>query len=294
MELVDVPTDVTEETEVVEPENADADADFAAGFDGKTEEPTGITSSPAAEGIVDPDAVSTEQPAAATKPAVKLPDLDEAQIQRILGAADRVDTVTAALEKLSGTAFGKIGGLERTLKQLQEGTPSGQAVTLSVDDMEEMKADFPELADMTVKGLNRALSKLRGTGGSSVDPAQLGQLVKQEVQVVKEQLALEAADIHMPGWRETVKSPDFKSWLTTQPAEYQENILNTWKPSELNGSIQKFNQAKQAKPTKPAGNRREQLEEGLTPRGIGGHATGSSGEDDFVGGYKAVAGFAHK
>lgn len=289
MELVDVPTDVTEETEVVEPENAEADADFAAGFDGKTEEPTGITSSPAAEGIVDPDAVSTEQPAAAAKPAVKLPDLDEAQIQRILGAADRVDTVTAALEKLSGTAFGKIGGLERTLKQLQEGTPSGQAVTLSVDDMEEMKADFPELADMTVKGLNRALSKMKGTGGApAVDPAQLGQIVDQRVQVVKEQLALEAADIHMPGWRETVNSPDFKSWLTTQPAEYQETINNTWRPSELNGSIQKFNQAKQAKPTKPAGNRREQLEEGLTPRGVGGHASGRSEQDEFE------AGFAHK
>lgn len=289
MELVDVPTDVTEETEVVEPENADADADFAAGFEGKTEEPTGITSSPAAEGIVDPDAVSTEQPAAATKPAVKLPDLDEAQIQRILGAADRVDTVTAALEKLSGTAFGKIGGLERTLKQLVEGTPSGQAVTLSVDDMEEMKADFPELADMTVKGLNRALSKMKGTGGApAVDPAQLGQIVDQRVQVVKEQLALEAADIHMPGWRETVNSPEFKTWLGTQPADYRDTILNTWRPSELNGSITKFNQAKQAKPKPPSPNRRELLEEGLTPRGVGGGAAGSTAEDEFL------AGFAHK
>lgn len=275
---------VIETTEApAEIDDAQADADFAEGF-GQSETPTEETPPVVDEPVetLEPEPVATPE----TPTPVELTKLDEAQIQRILASVQTVDNIQATLEKSFGTAFGKIGGIERTLKSLQEATPSGQALTVSAEDFEEMKADFPELADMHVKGLNRALSKLKGTGGApAVDQGQVNAIVASEVAKVRKESALQVADLTLKGWRQQVNSPEFQAWFATQGAEDPES------PVVLGQHLDAFKahqeKTQQAKPKTPAAlSRRDRLVEAVVPRGAGGHAPAASSEEDiFQAGY---------
>ncbi len=150
------------ETEITD---AQVDAAFAEGFGPSTDTPT-----------EQPELAENAEPAPEVPP-IPVPEyvqVTKQQLEQFQSNATKVQEITAALEQRFGTAFGKIGGLERTLKELQTATPAGQAVQIDDKDFAEMEADFPELAKMSKAALGRILSRLKGTGTPAFDEKKIG------------------------------------------------------------------------------------------------------------------------
>ncbi len=298
-------------TELTAAQQDEASKGFAEGF--ASERPTEGTppATPAGPDPVTTDA--TDEPEAEpAEPEPKYVQITEAQFAAMNEAATKVHALAATLEKMSGTAFGKIGGLERTLKELQAATPSGQAVEVSEDDFEELKADYPDLAKMQAAGINRAMKKigLKGTA-PAFDETKIAELVGKGKQEVREELSVELMDTlydeyvetakleHDPGWVKLThesfpESAPYRAWLATQPQEYQDKILYSWKPREILGSIKQFHQftaeATRKKPgpaVDPGEGRRRRLQQGVQPKSEGAASSGEPSErDGFAAGFK--------
>lgn len=281
---------VVEETpdtaeQVAEPTSAEAEAELAAGFGDEpgvvTTEPTG-ESLPAAE-IIDPLETTPETVAESTALEPEFVQFTKAERQQLL---DDAAALKAALGQLEGKAFGKMGELQRTIKQMQEATPKGQAIEISADDFKELSDQFPEVAGMQIAGLTRVLSKLKGTG-PAVDPDAIRASIREE-------LALDILDADVEGWRETVNSDGYKSWLAAQSADYQALMNTTEKPSDIKKSLKSFAAAQAAKPkTKapaadPAALRRQRMEAAVVaPSAGGGGPQGKTATDHFLDGFNS-------
>lgn len=170
---------------------------FMAGFadDEDTHQPTEPTALPA-------DASASD---AAAPVAPKYVQVTEEEWSRVSSSAAKIDEVTATLGKRLDDARGEMGGLKRRLSELQTVTPKGESVQLGDDDFAELKGEYPELGELTVKGLNRVLGKLKGTG---TDPAAIEKAVAP--------LRDDMLEMAFPGWKDEVRTPDFKDWLTGQ------------------------------------------------------------------------------
>lgn len=260
-----------EQTEV-EPktEQQISDESFAAGLsDTPTETPA----------VVQADETQAQE----ASPAPKFRQITEEEWTEIQSRAAAAETLKATLEKVSGTAFGKIGGIERTLAQLQ----AGGIGEVSVEDFTKLRDEFPDLAEMLVEGLNGALKKApRGQQSAPVDFSAIEskfnatlaeRLDAQELAFETRLLATRHRD-----WREVAATPEFDAWKATKPIEYQQKLAG--RDSDfIADALTEF------KATRKAGNdslRRSRIAAAETPRGSGGNAVSDS-EDPFMAGLKS-------
>jgi hypothetical protein len=258
------------------------DEDFNAGFDN------------AAPPTVTPE-TPNPTPAEVVVEPPKFAQITQEQLDSLLKSAAQVDEIRSTSTSQIDKAFGKIGGIERLMQQLQSSTPAGQAVEVSLEDFAEMTAEYPELADLQMKGLNRVLAKVRGTG-PAIDATQIEQLVQQrlapalqdvDTRVEQQVGAILLTEKH-ENWREIVGKQDdktnaFRIWMETQPEAYRTQINQTNQASVIARAISTF-QAAQAK--KPAIDKRSsRIEAAVTPKGVGGHAPAPSDDDEFNAGF---------
>lgn len=282
---------------VDEVSDQDASASLDSGF--ASEAPTGpVKDTPevAAVGASAPEPVVA--PVAAEPPKEPaLAKITEEAFQNLLTKATEIDQIKAALDQRFNGLGGKMGGIERTLRELQAATPSGKAITVSADDFEELKGEFPELAELTVKGLNRALGKMKGTGGSDpgVQPEVLSQLVSQQVTALDEAREIKRLSRKLPDWQAVVgaenSSTPYRQWLATKPADYQQIINQSNDSDEIIDSIALFRRESAPKPKAPS-ERQKQLQAAIPLKGVGGGAI-TSDEDDFAEGFKKELAASH-
>ena len=191
-----------ENTEQVEQEQIGTAA-FAAGYEDDEDavEPT-ETPAPAPE---------TDSPAAEPAAAPEFVQITKDEWSATQARAAKVDEIEATWTKRMDQAFGKMGGLERKFAELQSGTPNGQAVQVDESDFEDMVREYPELAAQQIKGLNKALGKLRGTGGG-IDQATVQRQIAEATDALRVDLTL---DQILPQWKKQVNTPEFNGWLSS-------------------------------------------------------------------------------
>lgn len=267
------------------------DDDFNAGFTADAPEPT---PTPAAKDIATPEAS-----APVTAAAPKLAQITEEQFQDLLRRAGAIDEIKADSKKQFDTAFGKLGGMQQLLNQLQSSTQSGQQIQVTADDFEELKAEgYPDLADMQAAGLNRILAKMKltGTGQPGAFGAdQAGEMfdarmtpqreaIKQEI---REEFANRAlTDMH-DDWNAVVTSPEFNAWTAANKIAEKKDRTGVAFADSLDAHfigkiIGDFKGQRKAAETQQT-----RLEAAVAPRGSGGHATGPTDDDEFDKGFKS-------
>lgn len=278
-------------------EDADALAQFESGYTGQTLD----SETPPAE--VPPTETTAETPADPAEgksasgetvetepPVVPKADISKEQFEQLLAAANSIGDIRSAVEKLRGDAFGRMGGLERTLKGLQDATPAGQPIELTSEDLAEVKAEYPQLTESLVTGLSRVLKKMKGTGAApAVDLEALDQRVIEKASVIaqeaiaresvriREDVATQMLEAQHEGWRELVGPKDsdtaYRRWLKTKGPDYEKKLLSSNDPVEISRSIstfketQKVTPAPAGKPASPDTDRKQRLAEAITPRG---------------------------
>lgn len=242
--------------------------DFDAGFDGT-------------------DVAPTETPEQAPD-APKFVQITEQDYQKLMSGATAIDEIKAAQEKQFGTAFGKIGGIERIINQLQ--STSGGNIQVTAEDFEELVSEYPELAELQIKGLNKALSKMQG-GGNSITQEQIETLMQQRLDPAlsalesKVETKLESRRVARthPDWVDVCKSPEFTAWINTKP-----NAAEIVSSNDSDTVIKTINEFKALKKPKPqTQTRQNRFADAVTPKGTGGYEESNTDDDDFNAGFNS-------
>ena len=253
--------------------NHDEEAAFAAGFDDDTTATP--TETPAEQQDTDPQ---QEASAATAEPAApEYVQLTKAERDELMGLRDQA-------QRQFGTAFGKIGGIERTLQQLN----SGAQVEISQEDIDALKDDFPPLAAALEKVRN-----LRALPGGGVDQEQIANLVAEKVSAVEQKFELRLLAKDHPDWKQIDADPAFAQWVAVQPDEFKQTLAQasqSYDSSVVSNAMTMFKQSRKAAPatrrTDPASAWKSRTEAAVTPRGTGGTAAGDS-TDPFLTGFNS-------
>jgi len=207
----------------------------------------------------------------------KYVQVTEDDYKKFQSNADSISEMRTAYQKQFDTAFGKLGGVERTLTQL---TATGPAVDLTDDVVSDLAEDFPELAALQLKSFQKFAQTIR-TNPAPANPVDIDEKVHARV-IALETEALE--DAH-PQWRDLVGTPDsktdYRQWLNKQPVEYQQKLNSTNSASVIARSIDKFTSSVTKKPSV----RQTLIRDAITPKGDGRRSETSDADDDFNAGF---------
>lgn len=241
------------------------DAAFAAGYDDTTATPT--------ETPADQQDDATQQETAPAEPVPEYVQLTKAERDKLMALGDQA-------QRQFGTAFGKIGGIERTLQQLN----SGAQVEISQEDIDALKDDFPPLAAALEKVRN-----LRALPGGGVDQEQIANLVAEKVSAVEQKFELRLLAKDHPDWKQIDGDPAFAAWVAAQPDEFKQTLAQAsqgYDSAVVSDAMTKFKQSRRtaAPAPDPASARRSRMSAAVTPRGTGGATAGDS-TDPFLAGF---------
>ena len=236
------------------------DAAAQAAFDAEVGGSPTVTPEPKPAEEVKPEV--TPEP----EPVIEYAQITKAEYADLMAKANQVDK-----------AFGKIGGIERVLQQLQQ---PGQ-VEVNDDDYAALTAEYPELAKTLIEGQKKALSRIKGS--ASVDPAAVDKIVSERVAQTRMEMIDSTLDLIVSGdWRADRASEGFKAWEAAQPAEIQALAAS----DDLRDASRMMRMWKQHKDTprtpapKPS-SRKQQLEAAAaTPKGTGGSIQANPNSDE--------------
>ena len=193
---------------------------------------------------------------------------------------DELFSLRQQAEKQFGTAFGKIGGIERRLQELN----SGAQVEIKQEDIDALKEDFPPLA--------AALEKVRNMRSmpSGLDAEKMDALLTERVTAVERKFELRLLSQAHPDWQQIDVSPEFKAWVSAQPDEFKQKLVeasNAYDSSVVGEVMSKFKQSRKSAPEKTAADdasaQRSRMRAAVTPRGVGGPAAPKPTDDLMAG-----------
>lgn len=246
---------VSEELRVGEQTDAEAEASFAEGFaeettetgtlEKETEELVAVEAPPA-------EVVEFEAPPI-PEPEVEYAKITDAQFRQVLEDLSGAKDARTAVEKVRGDVFGKLGGIERTLKALQESTPVGQPVVVKPEDLESF-ADMPDIAAKLAGDLSKVFGKFKGTSPAPVvidqeaENTRITALVENRVakerKAIEQKFALERLADRHEDWENVVGPPTqetpFRTWLKAQGTVYETTVLQSWDPRVTSKALDTF------------------------------------------------------
>jgi len=276
--------DVVERDDAAEQAAEDA---FNSGFDTTdqktaTETPQSVQSETTQPGTDQP--TGSEPPQGQAAPAPKYVQITEEDFERLKSGASLAEKLKDTADRSFGTAFGKIGGIERELQTLRQGA---KRVTIDPKTIETLRGEIPELAD--------ALEQINGlaavAAAPAVDETKLEELVQARVSPLEQKFETRIVLLQHPDMEAIKKSPDFHAYVQALPAEESQVLLNTWDSTVISGHLSKF-KAQQAQrkppPPNPQGDdtaRRSRMQAAVTPRGNGAQAPAPSADDEFNAGF---------
>jgi hypothetical protein len=225
----------------------------------------------------------------------KMTQVSEEEYRKLLDGVAKIEGIETALEQRFGTAFGKIGGIERVLDQLKSSAPAGGKIELSEEVVADLAAEFPEMAKLQYKTLQKLVDTINATSPAQGSAAQPSPVVDEAAleRRIRRTIAEETLNEFDEKWKETIGLPDdkgvipetpFRKWLDKQPTEYQTRVRSTYSAPVLTDALAKFKASQ-----KKADGRREVLDAAVEVTGSGGQApnAGKSDDDEFDAGFKS-------
>ena len=242
------------------------EAAFLAGFDGKP------TETPASQ-----EATQEEQTEA---PAPKLKTLTEDEYTQLMARAAEVEAIKEQHQKSFGTAFGKIGGIERTLNELRS---SGIKMP-SKDKLDRIRNDLPEIAELfdEIAVIAAPPSQAAPDVTSIVEQARIQ---------ARNELRSELLTEQHPDWRDVTNSEGFVAFAKAKGDAYMGALAKAsqdWDHRTIGKAISEFKSSK-SKANTAASIRRDRIESAVNPRGTSAPINApKSREDAFLEGFKSA------
>lgn len=227
------------------------------------------------------DAVETKTEDEPQKEAGKSEGLTDEKVLELLKTSQTTEELRAGIKKLRDETFGRVGGLERTLKALQEGLAAPGQENDIEEHFADLKEQYPDAAPLIIKGIKQAMKQAKSiaiTAGEAPNPEELVQKILPQIEETVSQrfdmrFIQRTLDREHKGWREIVGEPnsntEFRTWLKGKPNEQE--ILGSYDVDLLSGILTEFKEHKKAKTEQPkppaSSTRTSRLEEAVTPKG---------------------------
>lgn len=225
--------------------------------------------------------------AADTQAAPEYVQLTKQELEEFRSRAALIDEVRATQEKSFGTAFGKLGDVERRLKALSDGAPVAE---ISQAEIDELRADGWE-------SVANALEKLRGIKavavGGGIDENKVEELVQQRIAPAIQRVEMRLLTREHPDWKQIDADPAFPAWVRSKGDEFVQKLAaasNAYDSEAISQAMTEFKahraaQAVAAKRQDDAANaRRSRFNAAVTPRGTG-NAPPANPDDEFDAGF---------
>jgi len=244
---------------------------------------------PPVEVAQEPSTEQTEQqPEQADQPAEAPPAIEEQPKLKVEDLAEELKALKAKVSSSAGEPdairkmHGEIGNINRTLKQLQTpAAPDSNELSAALKDAEAVAEEYPELAGPLVKALKAAIAADKPRA-QPVDTVDFGEKIAQAVTERKRADDIEALKDAHPDFQEIYASQEFKTWLSTKPAAYQEKLNSTWNPAIASKGLDEFKESRKAQERK-----QNRLAAAVAPQGMQQRAQPSTLPDEagYAAGY---------
>jgi hypothetical protein len=165
----------------------------------------------------------------------QLPEL----VHLVKTTVGRVGSIQSELQKI-GKAAATQAADSPTEKQIERASESPEA-------WKKLKEDFPDWAEGVEAYVSSRIPSSAAPDTQKIVSEAVAK-ARAEVVALREKEAEEELDDTRPDWREVVKGEDFAKWLSSQPAEYQQRAMSTWRPSAVLRIISDFEKASKPKP----------------------------------------------
>lgn len=212
-------------------ETIDTSAAFAAGFE--DDQPAAIErpASTEARDESPADASAADTNAATTTPAAEEDEFAglSPKARALLQEVERLRTAAAAVPQLEHRlrqAEGRLGDLNGRIPKPPPPAPP------KLERFERLREELPEVADGLEEYLQHHMPK-------KADP-------EPTPQASSDDIPTPVLDAEFPDWGQTISSNEFKSWLASQPAEYQTKVQSTDSEAVFIGALAKFKTASEA------------------------------------------------
>jgi hypothetical protein len=214
----------------------------------------------------------------AVKEAIKQPEVPRQPTleERFANAEALIESLRASMEKGLGTAFGKLGGIERKIASKPAPIKQESIDALRADGFEDHAAGLEWIRDLQVIQ-------------TVAEPSE--EMVDAAAEKAEQRMHIRAVTRVHPDWREQVVKPEFQSWKSSQPSAIQQQLDNEWDASFINEKLTQFKASRQKPAPTPApdataSTRKGRLAAAVTPRGTGATPTTNTGPDEFDEGFK--------
>lgn len=229
-----------------------AQEDFAAAFAEDDSRPVDVKPEEAKEvKAEEAEAKAPEVPEEKKDEAPAIVQLTKAEYDLLMGSLPRVQSHETWLNSLSG----KFGHVKSSLEKLQAqiaATPDDEPIVIDPEHFAELKEEFPDVAEKTRKGFERALNASRSRKKAAGEAKPAAERIEPDTAqpefVSKEDYAkreTEALTDAYPQWREIVGAQDdtnnrFRRWLATRPPEYREMVNQTYSSRVVERALDRF------------------------------------------------------
>lgn len=265
--------EATEQVEVQD--DAEALASAMAGYNNARGD------EPPAEASTEPSAEPEVTPVIATEPTQPEPAPDTSGADDLKAQLAALKAQVSALASTSDPEsvrkmHGEIGNINRTLKQLQaqpEPAPVEDELTAALKAADAAAEEFPELAGPLVK----AIRLLKPTVQEPVAPAteDIDSRVAAKVLAIRQDEANEQLLEDHPDFRTVRTTPEFKTWLSSKPPEFQQRLNTTWNPAVISKGLTEFKETLKSRQKK-----QDRLAAAVTPQGVPQQARPSTLPDE--------------
>lgn len=200
--------------------------------------------------------------------------ITKADYEQLLSKAAKVDEIQGKIDR----SFGSLG---QKIQQLNEQVQArGVAGNIEVTDdvVEDFAQEWPELAPMLRKSLEKFASRIPTAGPAVLQESDIERLVSERAERLIEERLLTKAH---KDWREVSASQEFQGWVQKQPAEYVQKLNESMDSDFVSEALTNF-KTERSKADATAQTRQKRLAAAVTPKGTGGHAgTSDSALDAF-------------
>lgn len=237
-----------------------------------------------------------EPPAKTEAPSVSVPGVTQEQLNELFSTVKTVEELKTGIAKLRDDAFGRLGGLERTMK---ERVDSGFDWELTREDFKDIEEAVPFLADPLNKVLNNLAkkAKVKIPAPQTINVDEIRSTLKAEVQAelnesraqMFKEMQSELLTERFPTWQQDVAKPEFGTWLEAENVKQpglKQMFLSSIRANEIGGVLKNYHEhvkaqaqppAPKLKPKPSAGSRTQRLAEALPPRGTSSATPPSKG-----------------
>lgn len=166
---------------------------------------------------------------------------------------------------------GEIGNINRTLLQMQTPPPAPVEDT-DAAELDALIEEYPDIVGPLVKTLRATQAQLANLQRPTDD---IDQKVSEKIAVIRQNEAAETLALEHPDYKTLPGTPEYESWLSSKPPEFQERFRTTWNPAVVAKGLTEFKESLKQRELK-----QERLASAITPKGVSRKAGASTLSDE--------------